>query len=331
MAEKREKLFEAFSPVDFKTWRAKAEIDLKGADFDKKMIWRTNEGFNVNPLYFDEDIKDFKTIDSLPGEFPYVRGTRTNNTWQVRQDFDVKDVAETNKQVLDILNKGVTALGFNLHHNVVDLNVLLDGIHTDAVEINFSICPSKAVELATALVDYLQKKGTADKFVGSIDFNPFKPVFKKGKKFEAGVQETAAQLLKIAAPVAGLRVLGVDSVMLANAGAFIYQELGYALAWGNEYLAELTDAGFSADEVASRIKFNMNISTVYFMELAKFRAARMLWAQIVKQYGAKDESCKMVVSAATSRFNQTLFDPYVNMLRSQTQSMSAALLSLIHI
>ena len=284
MAEKREKLFEAFSPVDFKTWRAKAEIDLKGADFDKKMIWRTNEGFNVNPLYFDEDIKDFKTIDSLPGEFPYVRGTRTNNTWQVRQDFDVKDVAETNKQVLDILNKGVTALGFNLHHNVVDLNVLLDGIHTDAVEINFSICPSKAVELATALVDYLQKKGTADKFVGSIDFNPFKPVFKKGKKFEAGVQETAAQLLKIAAPVAGLRVLGVDSVMLANAGAFIYQELGYALAWGNEYLAELTDAGFSADEVASRIKFNMNIST-------------------------------------------TLFDPYVNMLRSQTQSMSAALAS----
>ena len=139
MAEKREKLFEAFSPVDFKTWRAKAEIDLKGADFDKKMIWRTNEGFNVNPLYFDEDIKDFKTIDSLPGEFPYVRGTRTNNTWQVRQDFDVKDVAETNKQVLDILNKGVTALGFNLHHNVVDLNVLLDGIHTDAVELNFSI------------------------------------------------------------------------------------------------------------------------------------------------------------------------------------------------
>ena len=79
MAEKREKLFDMFSPVSPEEWRAKAEVDLKGADFDKKMVWRTNEGFNVQPLYRGVDIKDFKTIDSLPSEYPYVRGTRTNN------------------------------------------------------------------------------------------------------------------------------------------------------------------------------------------------------------------------------------------------------------
>ncbi len=325
MAENKEKLFDQFAPVDHATWRAKAEVDLKGADFEKRMIWRTNEGFNVQPLYFDEDIKDFKTIDSLPGEFPYVRSTRTDNDWNVRQDIVVKDAKEANAKALDVLNKGITALGFNLGHDAVDLNVLLEGIYTDCVEINFMTCPCQAPELAKALVDYLQAKGTADKFVGSINFNPFKKVFKKGQPIPADAMDVAAEMLKVVAPVKGLRVLAVEGEMLSNAGAFIYQELGYALSWGNEWMAQLTDRGFSADEVANRIKFNMGVSTVYFMELAKFRAARMLWAQIAKQYGASDEACKMVVNASTSRYSQTLFDPYVNLLRSQTQAMSAVL------
>ena len=326
MVEKREKLFDMFSPVSPEEWRAKAEVDLKGADFEKKMVWRTDEGFNVQPLYRGVDIKDFKTIDSLPGEYPYVRGTRTNNDWQARQEIDAADVKEANAKALDVLNKGITSLGFKLHDDF-NLDVLLDGIYTDIAQVNFAVCPNKVVEFAKVLVAYLEKKGTADKFVGSIDFNPYKATFKKGKKFE-GIAEVAAELLKVVAPVKGLRVLSVNSEMLSNAGAYIYQELGSALSWGNEWMAQLTDAGFSADEVASRIKFNMGISTIYFMELAKFRAARMLWAQIVKQYNPQcDCACKMVVHATTSRYSQTMFDSYVNMLRSQTQAMSAALAS----
>ena len=326
MVEKREKLFDMFSPVSPEEWRAKAEVDLKGADFEKKMVWRTDEGFNVQPLYRGVDIKDFKTIDSLPGEYPYVRGTRTNNDWQARQEIDAADVKEANAKALDVLNKGITSLGFKLHDDF-NLDVLLDGVYTDIAQVNFAVCPNKVVEFAKVLVAYLEKKGTADKFVGSIDFNPYKATFKKGKKFE-GIAEVAAELLKVVAPVKGLRVLSVNSEMLSNAGAYIYQELGYALSWGNEWMAQLTDAGFSADEVASRIKFNMGISTIYFMELAKFRAARMLWAQIVKQYNPQcDCACKMVVHATTSRYSQTMFDSYVNMLRSQTQAMSAALAS----
>ena len=326
MVEKREKLFDMFSPVSPEEWRAKAEVDLKGADFEKKMVWRTDEGFNVQPLYRGVDIKNFKTIDSLPGEYPYVRGTRTNNDWQARQEIDAADVKEANAKALDVLKKGITSLGFKLHDDF-NLDVLLDGIYTDIAQVNFAVCPNKVVEFAKVLVAYLEKKGTADKFVGSIDFNPYKATFKKGKKFE-GIAEVAAELLKVVAPVKGLRVLSVNSEMLSNAGAYIYQELGYALSWGNEWMAQLTDAGFSADEVASRIKFNMGISTIYFMELAKFRAARMLWAQIVKQYNPQcDCACKMVVHATTSRYSQTMFDSYVNMLRSQTQAMSAALAS----
>ena len=93
-----------------------------------------------------------------------------------------------------------------------------------------------------------------------------------------------------------------NAVSLNNAGSYIVQELGYALAWGNDYLNKLVEAGVDVDLAASKIKFNMGISENFFMEIAKFRAARMLWAEIVKQYEPKsDESCKMCVNAVTSK------------------------------
>ncbi|MBQ2236198.1 MAG: methylmalonyl-CoA mutase small subunit, partial [Muribaculaceae bacterium] len=88
------KLFDMFAPVTPEEWRAKAEVDLKGADFDKKMVWRTNEGFNVQPLYRRVDIEGLKATDSLPGQYPFVRGTRTNGAWRVRQNIKVADVAQ---------------------------------------------------------------------------------------------------------------------------------------------------------------------------------------------------------------------------------------------
>ena len=114
--------------------------------------------------------------------------------------------------------------------------------------------------------------------------------------------------------------------MFNNAGAYITQELGYALAWGVEWMDMMTEAGLTPAEVACRIKFNMGVSSNYFMELAKFRAGRMLWAEIVKAYEPEcDCACKMHVHAVTSEFNQTLYDSHVNLLRSMTETMSAAL------
>ena len=118
----------------------------------------------------------------------------------------------------------------------------------------------------------------------------------------------------------------MNALTLNNAGAYISQELGYALAWGNEYLNQLTEAGLPVDSVAKKIKFNFGISSNYFLEIAKFRAARMLWADIVKQYApACDCACMMLARAETSTFNLTLYDAYVNLLRTQTETMSAAL------
>ncbi len=325
MAETK-KLFDQFAPVTPEEWRAKAEVDLKGADFEKKMVWRTNEGFNAQPLYRSVDIADLKQTKSLPGEFPYVRGTRYNNDWKVRQNIDVDDVQAANAKAVEVLGKGINSIGFHMHGSDVDLDALLKGIDLPACEINIMCCPKCAVKYAKELVELCKKLGCEDTFVGSITFNPFKRTFKHGEPFPGDIVAMATELMNVVKPVAHLRVFSVDSLALNNAGAYIYQELGYALAWGAEWMAMMTEAGFTADEVANRIKFNMGVSTVYFMEIAKFRAARELWALIVKQFNpANDYSCMMNVNAETSRFNQTLYDSYVNLLRSQTEAMSAAL------
>lgn len=327
MAEKTEKLFDQFEPVSYETWRAKVEADLKGADFDKKLVWRTNEGFNVQPVYRLDDIKDLKTTDSLPGEFPYVRGTRTENNWLTRQEILEEDAKAANEVAKEVLTKGVTSLGFKVAEPTYEtVATLLEGIDTAKVEINFACCPKKVAELAKSLVKYLQDKNTTDAFRGSIDYNPLR----KGLHHGAGnvcdcIVESAKELLEIVKPVKGLRVLSVDSVTLANAGAYIYQELGYAMAWGADWMTLLTEAGVEATEVACRIKFNMGVSSNFFMEIAKFRAARMLWAQIVEQYQPKCNcAAKMLCHAETSKFNQTIFDAHVNLLRSQTETFSAA-------
>ncbi len=327
MADNKEKLFDQFPATTYDEWRAKVEADLKGADFDKKLVWRTNEGFNVQPVYRREDIKDLQTTNSLPGEYPYVRGTRTDNDWLTRQEIVAESAEEANSIALDVLNKGVTSLGFCVKEATADeVATLLKDIHVPSVEVNFTCCPNKAQALAEVLVKFLQEKGWADDFRGSIDYNPLRKALRHGAgNVSDEVVAQAKKLVETVAPVKGLRVLSVDSNVLSNAGAYIFQELGYALAWGADWMTLLTDAGLDATEVARRIKFNMGVSSNFFMEIAKFRAARMLWAEIVRQY---NPSCpcaeKMMCHAVTSRFNQTIYDAYVNLLRSQTEAFSAA-------
>ncbi|MBO5297048.1 MAG: methylmalonyl-CoA mutase small subunit [Candidatus Homeothermus sp.] len=327
MAEKKEKLFDMFPECSYEEWRAKVEADLKGADFNKKLVWRTNEGFNVEPVYRAENIADFKTVDTLPGEYPYVRGTRTDNDWLIRQEVLAETPAEANAVAKEIITKGVTSLGFNVTlESEADVKTLLDGIDIKKYELNFKCCPRKAISLAKVLVDYLRNNGLLNDFHGSIDFNPMRRALKHGTQFPGDIKAMALELLDVVKIVPELRVLAVDSYMFCDAGAYIFQELGYALAWGAEWLTMLTDASVKADEVARRIKFNMGVSSNYFMEIAKFRAARMVWAQIVEQYKPESKlSSKMLCHAVTSRFNQTIYDAHVNLLRSQTETMSAAL------
>ena len=294
MAKNKLNLLADFPAVSTQEWMEKITTDLKGADFDKKLVWRTNEGFNVRPFYRSEDVETLKTINLLPGEFPYVRGTKTNNDWHVRQDIVVVDAAEANKKALDILNKGVTSLGFKLkksHLNTDDIATLLCNIQPEYVELNFYICVKSTAELLTLLHNYFKSKAyDLTKLYGSVNFDPMNRMLLKGKDLSADeILQLAKNTMEAAKELPYFRVINVNAVSLANAGAHITQELAYALAWGNQYLSMLNEAGLSVADVAKKIKFNFGVGSNYFMEIAKFRAARLLWALIVDKYLNNDK------------------------------------------
>lgn len=345
MAELKEKLFSEFAPVSTEQWMAKITADLKGAPFEKKLVWKTGEGFNVNPFYRAEDIEGLNTTTSLPGQFPYVRGTKKDNDWKVRQNIEVTCFKGANEKALDLLNKGVTSLGFVIQSedvNAENIAALLNGIYPECVELNFKTCHRKAEKLINILADYL-KAQNADltKCFGSVNYDPFKRMLVKGKTNDNWVADAVA-VFNAGKALPSYKVLAVNAFFFNNAGSYITQELGYALSWGDEILAKLTEAGCRADEVAKKIKFNFGIGSNYFMEIAKFRAARWLWAEIVAAYEPESQredhsdnksdglyrcAAKMQIHAQTSEWNMTVYDAHVNLLRSQTEAMSAALAS----
>ncbi len=344
MSNQREKLFTDFPPVSTEKWMEVITKDLKGADFQKKLVWKTNEGFNVNPFYRAEDIEGLRLADNLPGQFPYLRSTRKDNVWYVRQEIDVKNFAEANKKARTLLEKGVTSFGFSLPKNELsaeNLAVLLNGIAPDKVELNFRTCISRTIDLAKLVVEYVKSQNlNIMECFGSIEFDPFRKILKKGMDEPQWV-EKAVEIVKIMAPLPRYRAISITGNRMSDAGAYSYQELGYSLSYGNQVLSKLIENGIEPAIAAKKIKFEFGVGSNYFMEIAKFRAARWLWAEIVNAYKppcppyidcdntAADGTClcaaKMNIHATTSRFNQSLFDPYVNMLRTQTEAMSATL------
>ncbi len=318
-----EKLFAEFPPVSTEQWEAVITKDLKGADYEKKLIWKTQEGFNVRPYYRAEELKNLTLVTSA----------KTDNNWLVRQDFDARnDAAAANKQALDALDKGVDAVGFRVKKegiNQKDFDALMNGISLPAAEVNFTGACCTSTDLVKLFVEKAKASGAkSDDIRGSVDFDPLRRLTLHGN-FCTDEKTTFEQLkagVEAAQPFRRFRTVSVGASIFHNAGSTIVQELAFGLAMGNEYLARLTDAGMNIDDAAHAIKFTFAVSSNYFMEIAKFRAARILWANVVNAYKpAKECSTRMKIHAVTSAWNQTAYDPNVNMLRGTTEAMSATL------
>jgi methylmalonyl-CoA mutase len=330
MTDNYQRLFTGFPPVTSEEWEAKIHADLKGKDYQRTLVWKTYEGINVRPYYCSENLEGLDYLNTLPGEFPYIRGNKkTANDWFIRQDIYVKNFAEANKKALSILGKGVNSLGFYFDCNTRvsgnDLAVLLKGICLEAAEINF-VCPCDNCNCALPFAEYvLAEKEDKTKIIGSSPLDPIGSFVLKGK-LKPDAFDELKKAIETTTRLPQFRVIGVHGKFFANCGASVVQELGFALAQGTEYLTRLTEAGLSIDEAAGNIKFNFGIGNNYFMEIAKLRAARLLWAHIVKAFGPKnDEAAKLIAHSETNSYNKTFYDPYVNMLRTQTEAMSAVL------
>ena len=304
---KREKLFAEFPPVPTEKWEEVIAVDLKGADYERKLVWRTPEGFNVRPYYRAENLEGLKFLASEPGEFPYVRGTRCDNVWRVHQSLTVKCPEAANAEALKLLDSGVDSLGFSLTKGLsaAEVETLLRDIHLPAVEVVLS--GEGVADVVEPVLAKIEKEGWQE--TASVHF-VLDPIINRlsltGAFCSPGGEKCfkmLAGLVRRTAAMKGVRVVTVSGENFSNAGSTIVEELAFALSAGNDY-----------------------ITSNYFMEMAKFRAARMLWANIVKGYNPeKGCSCKLFAHAVTSTWNQTVYDPYINMLRGTTEAMSASI------
>jgi methylmalonyl-CoA mutase len=332
MSQKKEKLFTEFPPVSTQEWEEKIKTDLKGADYEKKLLWKTLEGFNVRPYYRAEDIKNLSHIKTLPNKYPYVRGNKIkNNVWEIRQDIDIENIEQANKIALNAISRDANSIGFKTEkiNNETDINLLLKNIDLTKISINF-ISSKNYNHILNLFINEVNKKNIdTEKINGSLNFDPIGHLLIRTNYNTTQDNDfaNAYNIIKIInKKLPNFRAITINSHYFHNAGSSAVQELAFGLASANEYLAHLTDKGLSVDNISPKMQFSFAIDSNYFIEIAKLRAARLLWTKIVEQYKpAHEKSLKMFIHTITSTCNKTIYDPYVNILRLTTEAMSAAI------
>jgi len=326
-----EKLFTEFPPISTEQWEALILEDLKGADYEKKLIWKTIENLKFKPYYREEDIKEHSLTETLPCHTPFTRGNKTGNEWFIREHIQLVNPVEANKKATEALKRGAESLALNVSgcKRVQDMVLLLKGIDIEKVNIHYYGASSYLL-LADLLVRAINELGFDSRNAkGSFNFDNL-GYFLAHNKFYASLDSNfieLSQLIDIAKrDFPDIKIINVNAHRISNDGGSLTQEIAYALAIGNEYLTQLTSKGQDADDVLKRMQFSFATGSNYFLEIAKLRAARMLWSAITQQYKPVYKSSSyMYIHSISTLWNKTVYDPYVNILRNTTEAMSAAI------
>jgi methylmalonyl-CoA mutase len=261
------KLLTEFPPVSTEKWEAVINKDLKGADYEKKLVWKTIEGFKVKPYYRAEDLESLEYLNSNPNQAPYTRGKHAdNNVWDIREDILPDTLENMNATALDALNRGANALG--LRACKVDsqekMNTLLKNIVPEACKINF-VCSKDMLQTLKYFVEFIKANGGNPANVeGSCNYDPYEHALLHGE-FKGGEENSfkeAKELVEFAkANLPKFRVLTINGKHIHNAGSNIVQELGFTLAAANDLLAHLTDMGMAVEDITPRMVFNFGIGS----------------------------------------------------------------------
>lgn len=326
-----EKLFNEFPPVSTEDWERVIQADLKGADYEKKLIWKTDEGFKVRPYYRAEDLSSLDYLDSLPGQYPFVRGRSFDkNDWQIVQEVNEPDPVKANEIALGVIDRGATTVSFDASavRSAENLKKMLNGIDLEKTGIRFRHV-SDYVSLITLFAGHIEEtKKEKSKIQGGIDFDPIAYLLQYRKFYSSRENDMRqlVELIRLTKDMPLFKVVNINGFLLHNAGAFIVQELAYTLSIANEYFAFALSEGISADLAASKMEATLSVGSNYFMEIAKLRAIRLLWSTMVEQYHPQNiQSAGLFINSVASLWNKTIYDPYVNMLRTTTEGMSAAI------
>ena len=334
-------------------WLATVEKDLKGKPFDKTLVKKTYEGIDIQPMYFQEDLDGLTYVDSLPGQAPYLRGNAASgavkHSWGIAQEITLADPAECNQALKLDLSRGqnsinvvfdqATCAGLDPDQAAAEL-VGRDGLSMATLadaEQAFSgldctaqtcrlVCGADGIVQTAFLLGFMENhRQESRKLQGSICADPLAVLARTGS-LPCSIDEAydrMAQLCSWAKEDApGLRTVAIQVSAYQNSGAHAAQEIAFGLAAGVSHIRALQDRDLDIQTIARAIHFEFAIGADFFMEIAKFRAARLCWAQIIESFGGDADVRKMHVHAVTSRWNKTEVDPWVNMLRVSTEAFS---------
>ncbi|VFM95802.1 MAG: methylmalonyl-CoA mutase [Candidatus Kentron sp. G] len=346
--------FEEFPIPTYDQWRETAEKGLRGASFEKKLITKTYEGIDLQPMYQADAIEGLSHVDSVPGAAPYVRGTNTlgyqEKAWDVAQELRYPTAKAFNEALKADLPRGQNAVNLVLDQaalmgedadadvgddvgkggvsiaTVQDMEEALAGIDLAETPL-FLQAGAEGIPIAALVLAMIQKQGkSTESLTGCVGMDPLGSLARDGHLPRPinGVYDGMARLTRWAgANAPNLQTISVQGHPYHDGGASATQELGFVLATAVEYLRQVGHRGPAIDLIAPRVRFSFSLGSNFFMEIARMRAARVAWAKIVKAFGGKEEAQKMSIHARTSAWNKTLYDPYVNMLRTSTEGFSA--------
>jgi methylmalonyl-CoA mutase len=300
-----EHLLDEFPAVSTQTWEDVIHKDLKGADYAKRLIWQTPEGIAAKPYYRSEDVASLN-VDQTPGDFPYLRGTRTTGNWRIREEIEGADPEQVNRAAQSALAAGAEEISF-LHvvvRNASDLGMALANLQNATLHFE-----SGDDVLIGLLCERLN--GRTDTKQISTGLSPL-----------ANPDFAAATIRNAPSALIPFTIRGEH---LEEAGANTVQEVAITLAAGIDYLAEMETRGVELDRAAAAVGFSFSTGASYFFQIAKFRAFRILWARAVESFSGSRDAARARMSARTSLWNKTIYDPHVNVLRATTEAMAAVI------
>ncbi|WGW02251.1 methylmalonyl-CoA mutase [Tropicibacter oceani] len=338
-------------------WRQLAEKELRGRSLDD-LTWNTLEGIEVKPLYTEDDTKGLPHMGGLPGVGPFTRGVKATmyagRPWTIRQYAGFSTAEESNafyRKALAAGQQGVsvafdlaTHRGYDSDHprvvgdvgkagvaidSVEDMKILFDGIPLDQVSVSMTMNGAVIPILANFIVTGEEQGHDKSILSGTIQNDILKEFMVRNTYIypPAPSMRIIADIIEYTSnEMPKFNSISISGYHMQEAGASLVQELAYTLADGKEYVKTAMEAGMDIDKFAGRLSFFFAIGKNFFMEVAKLRAARMLWHRIMTELGAKSDRSKMLrTHCQTSGVSLTEQDPYNNVIRTAYEAMSAVL------
>lgn len=305
-------LFDDFKEVSHQQWHDKIIADLKGKDYNENLVWESMDGISVQPFYSQENLE--KNISKT-----FVLNS-THSSIENRGIITINSIEEANKKALYLLERGANSIQFvNEIDSQNDFDTLLKGIDIEIIHLHFyNPNPNQTLNFLTSFCEKRNIKPINLK--GSISYDYLGELLIRGN-WNTGQHEDLSDIFAISKVPNPFKTISVNGLYFNNAGSTIIQELAFSFCQAVEYLNYLTDNNLDVKNISNKFVFNFGISSNYFFEIAKIRAAKILWKLILNQYNVSDTP--IYINSVSTFTNFSCFDEHNNILRTTTEAMSA--------